>query len=469
MDQGPRTFRDHFLSIYQSWAAEVARQRLVEQGGLESMGTAATLEKPREVVAAEDVAAQVARAGKPDKTVAILPSDGPVLEDMSVGQNVRVCAALALNLMWAHLKNDIVEINKIEKEFLPGSKCDAKWIQTITEYLGYFGPGGDQHAIPYIRPAAVGATVIPIKAGARIGLIGDWGTGAEPARRVLRQLKAESPDVLIHLGDIYYSGTPAECRLNFEDIANAVFDRASTHLPVYTLAGNHDMYSGGLGYYDLIRRLNAPPMTQPASFFCLRAEDDSWQLLAMDTGQHDHTPNPANPAPTYVDQDEVDWHEQRIREFPGKTILLSHHQLFSAFSSVAPAAGSAREPCFNPRLKAAFDQLRGAGKDIAAWFWGHEHNLCIYKPHLHLARGRCLGHSAIPVFSQDEPYRIRSEIDDPPTIVRDRDGQRARVSVRDNVYAHGFAVIALGATGARVDYFEDIGGAVAKHYSEQIE
>ena len=463
MDQGPRTFRDHFLSIYQSWAADVARQRIAECGEPESLGAALALEKPREVAAAEDVAAQVARAGGPDKAVEVL-GDGPVLEDMSAGQNVRVCAALALNLMWAHLKKDIAEINKIEKEFLPGSKCDAKWVQTITEYLGYFGPSGDQRAIPYIRPAAVGTKVIPIKAGARIGLIGDWGTGAEPARRVLRQLKAESPDILIHLGDIYYSGTPAECRFNFEEIANSVFDRATSHLPVYTLAGNHDMYSGGLGYYDLIRRLNAPPMTQPASFFCLRAEDESWQLLAMDTGQHDHTPNPSHPEPTYVDQDEVDWHEQRIREFPGKTILLSHHQLFSAFSSVAPAAERGREPCFNPRLKAAFDQLRGTGKTIAAWFWGHEHNLCIYETHLGLSRGRCLGHSAIPVFSQDNPYDVLDGIDDPPKITK-----RTKLSVRDNIYAHGFAVLALGKTKVDVDYFEDIGGTVKRHYSEQIE
>lgn len=467
MDQGPRTFRDHFLSIYQSWAAEVARQSAADgakDGGLESIGAAVTLDKPKEVAAAEEVAAQVERAGRSDEAGDLLPDDG--LEDMSVGENVKVCAKLALNLMWANLKGDIARVNQIQEEFLPGSKCDAKWVQTIKEYLGYFGADGEQLAIPYIRPATVGPKVISIKPGAKIGLIGDWGTGAEPARRVLRQLKAQNPDILIHLGDIYYSGTPTECRINFEDVVNTEFDRAATGTPVYTLSGNHDMYCGGLGFYDLITRLNAPPMTQPASFFCLRADDNSWQLLAMDTGQHDHTPVHVTATPTYVEQDEVDWHEQRIREFPGKTILLSHHQLFSAFSPVAPAAENGRHPASNPRLMAAFEQLRGTGKPIAAWFWGHEHNLCIYKPHLNLTRGRCLGHSAIPVFSQDDPYEVNDKIDNPPQIVADED---MKLSLRNNVYAHGFATLALGPTSVDVDYFEDVDGVARKHYSERIE
>ncbi|WP_315837144.1 metallophosphoesterase [Bradyrhizobium prioriisuperbiae] len=472
MDQGPLTFRDQFLSVYQSWAADVGRQlaaeRAAEQGELESTGAAITLDKPKELVAAEqvaeEVAAEVARDGRSDRTVEILQESG--LEDMSIGQNAKVCATLALNLMWAKLKGDIDKVSQIESEFRPGSKCDLKWIQTITEYLGYFGPGGDQRAIPYIRPAAVGPKIISIKAGAKIGLIGDWGTGAEPAKRVLRQLKAQNPDILIHLGDIYYSGTLTECRINFEEVVNSVFDRAATGMPVYTLSGNHDMYCGGLGFYDLIKRLNTPPLTQPASFFCLRADDNSWQLLAMDTGQHDYTPIHVTPMPTYVEQDEVDWHEQRIREFPGKTILLSHHQLFSAFSPVAPAADNGRHPASNPRLMAAFEQLRSTGKPIAAWFWGHEHNLCVYQPHLNLERGRCLGHSAIPVFSQDDPYKVNDKIDNPPQLVTDK---KMKLSLRDNVYAHGFATLALGSTSVDVDYFEDVDGAARKHYSERIE
>ncbi len=78
-----------------------------------------------------------------------------------------------------------------------------------------FGSTGVQ-PIPYVRPADVGNYTIPIKAGAKIALFGDWGTGGEPARRILEQMRQQQPDVVVHLGDIYYSGTDSECRSNLK-------------------------------------------------------------------------------------------------------------------------------------------------------------------------------------------------------------------------------------------------------------
>jgi hypothetical protein len=223
------------------------------------------------------------------------------------------------------------------------------------------------------------------------------------------------------------------------------------------------MYSGGAGYYSLLRRLNKPPMVQPASFFCLRAEDNSWQLLAMDTGKHDFNPVSVWHAETYVEGEELDWHEQRIREFPGKTILLSHHPLFSAFSQIGKAQENGRFLSYNPRLKVAFERLQATGNKIPAWFWGHEHNLCIYKPYLGLQYGRCVGHSAIPVFSEEDPYTVIREIDNPPDIV-----EEAKLSVADGIYAHGFAMLQLRPSATTADYFEDRSGTKHSIYSETI-
>jgi hypothetical protein len=468
MDEGPLTFRDHFLSVYQSYVAEVARRKAEQAGVLEGTTPEGVASKPVEVAAAEAAAHEVAErakaAGRLTVPAAEETLEGTTLEDMSLGENAEVCAKLAMRLLWAKLSGNEAEADEIEDEHLPASKCDILWAKTITDYLNYFGPGGEQRKIPYVRPSDVGPKVITIKAGARIGLVGDWATGALPARRVLQQLKAQKPDVLVHLGDIYYSGTDTECRENFEAIVNAELDRKTTNIPVYTLSGNHDMYSGGVGYYAMLRRLNKTPMTQPASFFCLRSEDNAWQLLAMDTGQHDHSPISVTDALTYVEPDELAWHEARIAEFSGKTILLSHHQLFSAFSQIGQADANGQFLPYNPQLKKAFDRFRATGKPIAAWFWGHEHNLCIYKSYLGLTRGRCLGHSAVPVFQKDDPYDVVPKLNDPPQIV-----DAAKLSVIDGLYAHGFAMLNLGAQQATADYFEDRNGTATKTYSETID
>ncbi len=460
MSQGPRTFRDPFLSVYQSMMSDIAKAS--SPGAALEAADDEDAPKPDEVAAAELVAARTAVAEM--QAAGVEPDvDQAALEDMSIPENIQVCAALAKDLLTAKIFGNQARAKEIEQEFLPGSKCDPKWVTTINEYVKYFGPNGKKGEIPYIKPSAVGSKVITIKSNARIGLIGDWGTGAAPAKRVLAQMGEQNPDVAVHLGDIYYSGTEEECRVNFEAVVNGVLDRTAKDIAVYSLSGNHDMYCGGIGFYAMLKRLNKPPMTQPASFFCLRAEDNSWQLLAMDTGKHDFSPIAVTHAETFVDEEELAWHEARIREFSGKTILLSHHQLFSSFSTIGKAQQNGRSLAYNPRLKSAFERLQAAGKKIPAWFWGHEHNLCLYKPYLGLEYGRCLGHSAIPIFAQDNPYNVVEGIDDPPSII-----EEAKLSVSDGVYAHGFAMLQLQPSAVAVDYYEDRDGAAHRTYSETI-
>jgi hypothetical protein len=98
----------------------------------------------------------------------------------------------------------------------------------------------------------------------------------------------KTPDVLIHLGDVYYAGTADEFRTNFLDPINA----AAPNIPVYTVSGNHDMYAGGDPFYWVLSQLNVTPALKPyrqeASYFCLRSVN--WKILAMDTGLDDCDP-----------------------------------------------------------------------------------------------------------------------------------------------------------------------------------
>ena len=54
-------------------------------------------------------------------------------------------------------------------------------------------------------------------------MIGDWGTHMPDNVALLRQaVKKFTPDVIIHLGDVYYSGTVEECTANVLDVLDQV-------------------------------------------------------------------------------------------------------------------------------------------------------------------------------------------------------------------------------------------------------
>ncbi|GLR93998.1 putative phosphodiesterase [Bradyrhizobium liaoningense] len=426
-----KTFRDHFLSVYQSAAADYVSQKAKDAT------TETTAEEADPLMeAVNEVAAVRANNG----------SEIPDTEE-GIADIPKICASLGLRYLEALVSGDAARAARIEEQ-MTGGTCDPKWASTLTEYAKFFGVNGTRGKIPYVRAADVGSRTIPIAAGARIAVFGDWGTGAQPARRILSRIKDQKPDVVLHLGDIYYSGTPAECRTNFVDVVRSIFDDS---MPVFTLAGNHDMYSGGLGYYDLARNLNAGNQAQNASFFCLRSSDSAWQILAMDTGLHDYSPISVTDALTFVEEDEQQWLEQRVAEFSGQTILVSHHQLFSAFSQIGKPRNDGSLLAYNPNLLQLLDRLKAKGK-IAAWLWGHEHNLCIYQTYLGLERGRCIGHGAIPIFAEEKPYDVLKGIANPPALI---DGTQLNVS--DGAYEHGFAIVSLGQAGrlTKVEYFTE--------------
>ncbi len=458
--QGPRTFRDPALSLYQSIAKDVARKRAA-RNGLESLEATQSDDGASQILAAEAVAQS--EWDKKNGVQSAVTASEESLEGMSAFGHAHVCALLAWELTKARLAGDTARVAELDGQLTAGT-CDPAWAETIQEYLSYYGPSGTRKPPMYREASTVGDATIPIKVGARIAVIGDWGTGAAPARRVLEQIRTLKPDVLIHLGDIYYSGTETECHDNFTMIIDDVFERSKVPIPVYSLVGNHDMYAGGAGFYAMIDALNPAPARQLASFFCLRSTDDSWQILAMDTGVHDYSPFSVTSVETYVADSEQDWHVRRLKEFPGRTILMSHHQLFSAFSQIGAAASDGSLQPVNARLAKTFARFVATNRDIAAWFWGHEHNLCVYEPYAHLSRGRCIGHGAIPVFADEKPYDPLPQVANPPKIK-----PQTMLSVDGDYYTHGFAMLNLGpGSAATVEYYEDWRGTPRKMFTETL-
>ena len=341
---------------------------------------------------------------------------------------VRICAQQAMNLAWAKIQGDQDAITRLESHFQKFGDCDARWAETIEKYIEYYWL--DKQSIPY-RSGGDYTLDVQLAADARIGIIGDWGTGSSDARELLKQVAAHRPSVVIHLGDIYYSGTPYECQTCFLDDCRRLLADGCL---VFTLSGNHDMYSGGHGYYWLVDQLN-----QQASYFCI--ENEHWQFLAMDTGYHDFNPWSVNDNVTYLTDQEIAWNLWKIQERGSrKTVLLSHHQLFSTFEPIG-------RTYINDHLLGQFQPVLDK---IAIWFWGHEHRLDFYDAYQGLSRGRCLGCSAVPTEVAADYYSQQF-----PEVPLLPDAKEVRLTeMKNGTYSHAYAVMSLAGPDATISYYD---------------
>ncbi len=237
------------------------------------------------------------------------------------------------------------------------------WIRSLFDHVDR------NRAHPLVRPAGVEAE--PMAEDARIALTADWGTGLYGAPKIADQMRSKAPfEVLLHLGDVYYSGTEDEIRERFLDAWPKEAGRLSR-----ALNSNHEMYSGGFGYFT--RAL--PALAQPSSYFAL--QNRHWLLVGLDTAYVDHD----------MDAQQVAWLNlliQRVAQgnqgVPKKLVLFSHQQLFSRLDNQGPKLQQALRHLLETRA-------------ITAWYWGHEHQCVIYDGHAQYGlSGRCLGNGGIP-------------------------------------------------------------------------
>jgi hypothetical protein len=217
---------------------------------------------------------------------------------------------------------------------------------------------------PFIKhddgPAPIGSTL-------RIGLLSDWGTGLYGAPVCAQSLIKDGHfDMLMHLGDVYYSGDLDEVDARFLKVwpyIDGAINRA--------LNSNHEMYSGGYGYFDRI----LPAFKQSASYFAY--QNEHWLLVGLDTGYLEHD----------LDDTQVAWLTKLVGAAgERRVILFSHHQPFSLFESQGSKLVK--------KLARILDSSR-----IFAWYWGHEHRCVLYDKHpVWNLYGRCIGHSGFPYF-----------------------------------------------------------------------
>ena len=240
----------------------------------------------------------------------------------------------------------------------------AGWLQMAPELIFKPPKAGwiDPPPVPQIIPD-----------NARIALFADWGTGLYGAPAIAKCIEAlDRCDVVLHLGDTYYSGESDEIRDrlvgNWPQRPAGTINRA--------LNGNHEMYSGGKAYFAALTSF----FQQPASCFAL--QNSKWILVCLDTSYQDFD----------LDQKQVAWVKSIVNASGSrKLILFSHHQPFSQLDDQGP------------NLQIALAGLLNTQR-IHAWFWGHEHRLVLYDPHPTWGfKGRCIGHGGFPAFRDDLP------------------------------------------------------------------
>jgi hypothetical protein len=301
--------------------------------------------------------------------------------------------------------------------------CDARWIESgIAKGLSLLE--GKPQFVDGLAPE------VTMGDRATIVVVGDWGTGLPGAQAVgtemakqISEARGQGREVhALHLGDVYYSGWKEEYRARF--MPYWPVRSATEQVPSWALNGNHDMYSGGHGYFGYLLRDPRFDGQQGSSYFCLQTE--RWQLLGLDTA--------------YVDSDlaghQASWVEDKLRASDRKTMLLSHHEPFSAFVAVDPPLVHKLEPAF-------------AVRKVDAWLWGHEHLCCVYERDLHpyLHFGSCIGHGGVPVLVSDKP---------PPGVSWLFDEYEVHEQ-EDRWQLFGFAVVDINGPRVDIRYFDQRG------------
>ena len=342
--------------------------------------------------------------------------------------------------LWSRLVHAVENFLRIS----PGSvsQNDPEWYVAITRGVLERLAAGNAPFNP------VPAEYDDVTDDARLVVVGDWGTGLPRAIDVAAHMRqaieaglADGRQVhVIHLGDVYYSGFESEDQKRFLGPWPVTEALGAAGVTSWSLNGNHDMYSGGFGYFGTLLgdprfRAQRSPDGKATSFFRLRSP--SWDFVGLDTAwDTDVTSNGQiavlqDPQAKYVA--DVAAASQR------KLVLFSHHQLVSLYDR--SDLGHALPAKLAPVL---------SGNRVTAWWWGHEHRAITYGADAGVRYPRCLGNGGVPILPDHAPpANSRPDITWHSTrTVREQGQERTRF---------GFAVLDLHPDWIEAAYIDDDG------------
>ena len=314
---------------------------------------------------------------------------------------------------------------KPQELFAAMSQSDIRWAAVGFAKLRRLAHG--KHFFPDCP-----AEPLKISNYARVFLVGDWGSGVPRAQAVAQRIREllirnefyGMDQHVIHLGDVYYSGSKKEYQKNFLKHW-PVYPGEETRYGSWCLNGNHDMYAGGHDYFDFLLAEPRFRRQQRSSHFLL--ENDYWQVFGLDTAWED----------AGLAGGQADWiSETRRAAQQKKGMLLSHHQLFSPYEGGSEVL---RKKLQGYRILE--DKL------VDSWFWGHEHRCALYQAQDNIRYPRLLGHGGVPVWA---------ELKKPPSGVTYQ-YQEWLANGLEKFARFGFAVLDFYESNINVRYINELG------------
>lgn len=266
-------------------------------------------------------------------------------------------------------------------DFYQYGTFDPGWLATFFHLLDSRPAPFPTHTARNISP------IVRMDNSVTIAMAGDWGTGDASSRSIAQRMADLKPDHTIHLGDIYYAGAENEVRSKFLALWPTGI---SPSAPSFALNGNHEMYSGGTGYFQVALTDPRFKAQQGLSYFSL--QNDHWTIIALDTAYFARNFY----LDGFIDTDvQIPWLAtltRAARQASRRVILLTHH----AGVDVEPAGATVKvtvADLWNQVLHAT-----DGGPDY--WYWGHVHAGYALAP-FQIAGGRnlmarCVGHCGVP-------------------------------------------------------------------------
>lgn len=377
------------------------------------------------------------------------------------------------------------------RQLAPESSIDEGIIQEIEEaidYKGYVTQDGELFAfgkyaqldanwlwapinyfINKIFPSSVHAfgenpysAVIPVQleekgdeASITIAILGDWGSGPYnpdyagkgPAVTIMDQVRDTiKPDFVIHVGDVYYSGT--DDRIPMHEEQENLLDCWKTGLmgdTSFTMNSNHEMYGGAQGLMGVALDQGTPFGHQnKTSYFGLVYGD--WIVVGLDSAYYD-------PSELYMDGYLRDTSDDPQKKFvdklladnPGKKIIaLTHHNPITYDGASVVANDKAGISLWDGMSKMF------GGKQPDYWYYGHLHLNVVYTD-LSATKGatkaRCVGASAIP---NGDPWGIKEQPQNVDYY------NHTNLGLGNDLCRNGFATITLFANGEIGETFYEV-------------